>query len=240
MSELDEWFPRDREPLPEPKPKEKVSPKVYGQRGEKWTRDYMLSLVGIKLEKRSDAPIDLGKVTVYPATNQLDHHGRVNVPWTNLAISVEVEVKTFEGAWPIGNLSSQQVDKLTQAANDGALAMLCLVAREGLEITDMWWIPWPQEKDGEYLRENVWTEFVQEDCEVYIQMHARYETFAAVMHQLRERVSGAFQAKSIREQDRDLLEDFHVYKEKGKWVLSDTHWMRLFFRLPAGQPRLFT
>lgn len=244
--DLDEWFPRDREPQEEARPVEKREPvanKVYGQRGERWTRDYMLSLCGIKLEKRSDAPIELpnGKV-VFPGTNQLDHFGYAKQPVTGLALHFEVEVKTYEGEFPLSQISAGQVEKLDEAVAGGAIGIIALTRREGPDIVQMSWVSWPQRSEnGEYRHVNQWVT----PCPLYGSPTRLVEwktinarSFAWITNELRARRYGNFQAKSIRCRDHDLLEEFAIVKVKNCWVLPGEHWLGYLLGLQAQQPSL--
>lgn len=207
-SELDEWFPRDAPPPTQEEKQKEHKPTKIKKRGEDWTRKYLNDIFGIYTEKRSDAPFSIpGGGTVTPK-KRLDFFGSVRQS-SGYSAHLELEVKAFTGdRFSLSNIKPHQALLLNEAADRGDLAMISFVHVVDGMVETMWWIPWPKGYPGRPDLENSYG-----------------HTFAWMMTELRGRASGNFQAKSIREQDRDLLEEWAVRKEKGVWMAKSGHWL---------------
>jgi hypothetical protein len=232
MSELDEWFPRESgewgAPTGSP---QTLTPQEIKAKGESKTRDYMAKLCGIYLRKRSDAPIKTPDGRTIQVYSGVDYHGSVKIPGSPFAARVEVEVKTFSESFQFSEIKPHQVTAMDEARERGELVMVSLVEHIRGNIFKMFWIPWPSAGFGKYR------EWEHSPLGSHWE---KYKTLAWVRCELRDRIAGNYQAKSIRAQDHDLLQDFLVDKsgKGGTWQLSESHWLRGLLDIPVGQPRL--
>lgn len=212
--DLSKWFPRNPPPTEEassPAGKKEPSPQSWiKKKGESWTRKYMKDMFGIKVEKRSDSPIELPDGTTIHPKKGIDFFGSVptETPWNG---HLEMEVKAFTGNFALSNIKPHQVLALNEAADRGDIAVLSLVYvdRPTKQVETMWWIPWARgypDNPEMTLRDGT-------------------PTFAWFMRELRKRAAGNFKAKSIRKEDFDLLEQWAIRKEGRKWTAVSYFWM---------------
>jgi len=222
-SELDKWFEKkeqeDYDLIVNPVPEEEYAPNWIKKKGEQWTRDYLKKIFGIYTEKRSDAPWETPKGDIVYPKRGVDFFGSVPSP-SIFSYHLELEVKAFTGSFSLSNIKKHQAEALSEAANRGDIAILSLVkvGRPSQQVETMWWIPWPpgypdhpqiniKVADGGYSSE-FWP-----------------HTWAWFMAELRKRATGNFQAKSIREQDLELLDEWKIEKEKNTWMATTNHWL---------------
>lgn len=219
MSELDKFFMSKEErdvrldeikhtPTQETK---RHKPTRIKQKGEKWTRDYMKALFGIYTEKRSDAPWETPQGQVVYPKRGVDFFGSVPLSG-GFSGHLEMEVKAFSGkSFSLSNIKPHQVKALDAARERDDIAILSLVQVIDGQVETMWWIPWPK---GYPL-----------EPEMELEHPEGVHTFAWFMTELRKRATGNFQAKSIREQDFDLLEEFAIRKDGRVWKSVANHWL---------------
>lgn len=228
----------DKAKAEEPK---KVSPRVYGQKGEQWQQARLNRALCTKFYKNTDLPMVLPDGREIRITNTVDYTGEaaLTIPGCSLrSYTIQVEVKTFQGSFTWSDISKAQARVLDLARLSGEFPLIGLCEREGMTIIKGWIIPWRRPVDQYPLNSKeldlmaklarrtgrglspTWTwgrasTFLSQKSDLWDD--AGVTDWADIMYELHTRAKGNFKGKSFRQKDQDLWLMHRYRKIGGRW-----------------------
>jgi len=144
--------------------------------------------------------------------------------------ALRCEVKSISGpSWPLSKLSHTEVSYLDDAVHANQAAWLALVWFSQT-VTCKWcghfFVAKRSKREVLCVQCKGMTSARKTKLDAYLIHLFSWRRWNLVLDLMQSRVAGNYQGKSIRLQEHPHLEEYAIHKVKGRWILSDNHWLR--------------